>query len=83
MAASIFRKILKENGIRNVEITNLAIADLTGAEEIIITIQSLEDRVKAKNSTAKIITLTQFLDKKSYENLAKKIKKIQEKEGFL
>ncbi|WP_434342044.1 PTS transporter subunit EIIC [Mesomycoplasma hyopneumoniae] len=83
MAGSIFRKILKENGIRNVEITNLAIADLTGAEEIIITIQSLEDRVKAKNSTAKIITLTQFLDKKSYENLAKKIKKIQEKEGFL
>lgn len=83
MAASILGKILKENNILNVEISNLAIFDLTGKEEIIITIQSLKDRVRAKNQTAKIIVLTQFLDKKSYENIALEIKKTREKEGKL
>ncbi|ATP59499.1 PTS mannitol transporter subunit IICB [Mesomycoplasma dispar] len=83
MAASILRKILKENDILDIEISNLAIADLSGDEEIIITIQSLEDRVRSKNSTAKIIALNQFLDKKSYENIALEIKKTQEnKDSF-
>nr|WP_318054112.1 hypothetical protein [Mesomycoplasma ovipneumoniae] len=83
MAASILRKVLKDNNVVDIEVSNLAIADLTGEEELIITIQGLEDRVKSKNSKATIISLSQFLDRKSYENIATQLKNNQEnKENF-
>ncbi|WP_010321500.1 PTS mannitol transporter subunit IICB [Mesomycoplasma ovipneumoniae] len=78
MAASILRKVLKDNNIVDIEVYNLAIADLTGQEELIITIESLEDRVRSKNSRATIISLSQFLDKKAYENIAAQLKNNQE-----
>ncbi|CAT05336.1 PTS system mannitol-specific (MtlA)-like IIB domain protein [Mesomycoplasma conjunctivae] len=74
MAASIFKKMLKEAQFNSVEVTNSSISNLSGDEQVIITIESLQQRVYEKNPSAKIITLDQFLNKQAYEKIIAEMK---------
>lgn len=74
LGASILRKILQEEGLNNIKVTNSAISNLDGTEDIIITQATLSNLAKQKAPHAQHIALDNFMDKEFYRSIAQKLK---------
>ncbi|WP_391591512.1 PTS system, mannitol-specific transporter subunit IICB [[Mycoplasma] cavipharyngis] len=73
MGATIFRKLLKDNAVKKINVVNQSIANLTN-EKFVVTITALADRVRAKVPDAQVYTVDQFLNKNAYLEIIKIIK---------
>lgn len=75
IGASILRKMVKESGL-DVEVSNCAISNLDGSEDLVITQTTLTPLAKQKVPQALHMTIENFMDKEFYkgviENLPKK-----------
>lgn len=74
LGASMLRKILQEEGLNNIKVTNSAISNLEGTEDIIITQATLSELAKQKAPHAQHISLDNFMDKEFYRSIAQKLK---------
>ncbi|MGL4388024.1 MAG: PTS mannitol transporter subunit IICB [Brevinema sp.] len=74
LGASLLRKTLKETGI-DIEVSNVAISNLDGSEDMIITQKTLTDLAKEKNSTAVHMIIENFMDKEFYKEIAEHLYK--------
>ncbi len=78
MGAGILRKIFKENNL-NIKVINSAIDNLKNVDaDLIIVHKELSKRAKEENNANQMI-IENFLDKKQYEKLYKKIVKKEKK----
>lgn len=68
MGASILNKKIKEAGL-SISVTNLAIDNLTDDIDIVITQQSLLERVKGKLPGTTVFAINNFMDTKFYDSL--------------
>ena len=69
MGASFLRAKLKAAGLTDVKVTNAAIANLSGDEEIIITHSLLSDRVKTMAPEAIHFTVDNFMASPKYDEV--------------
>lgn len=76
MGAAILRKEIQKANLTNIEVTNKSISNLDGKEAVIVTIETLEARVREKNPDSKIIAIKQFLNKSAYQEIIEEIKKV-------
>ena len=68
MGAGLLRKKVDAANL-NIEVTNLAINNLPGDVDIVVTHQDLTDRARKHAAQAKHISLSNFLDNALYDNL--------------
>jgi PTS system mannitol-specific IIC component len=69
MGASVLRNKLKKAGVEGVTVVNKSIANLDGAEDLIITHQDLTDRARQKNSSATHISVDNFMSSPKYDEV--------------
>src|SRR5690606_39440121 len=69
MGASVLRNKLKKAGIEGVTITNAAIANLTGNEDLIITHQDLTERARGKSGDAVHVSVDNFMNSPKYDEV--------------
>jgi PTS system mannitol-specific IIC component len=77
MGASVLRNKFKKAGIEGVTVQNLAIANLTGNEDLIITQQELTDRAKQKNPSAQHVSVGNFMNAPQYDQVVDQLKSQQ------
>lgn len=75
MGAGIVRKMLKEEDIKNILVTNCAIKDLPPNSEVVICQNIFRDLVVSKFPDAYVYTVEQFLIKTDYTNFISDLKK--------
>ncbi len=76
MGASVLRnKIKKAGGIEGVDVTNKAIANLDGSEDLIITQQQLTDRARARNGEAMHVSVDNFMNSPRYDEVVELVRK--------
>jgi PTS system mannitol-specific IIC component len=76
MGAGMLRKLVEKEGL-NISVTNVAINDLPGDVDIVVTHKDLTDRAKKHAPNAHHISLTNFLDSKLYTTLVANLKEAQ------
>ncbi|GAB3057807.1 PTS mannitol transporter subunit IICB [Salinicoccus sesuvii] len=76
MGAGMLKNKFKKAGL-DIEVTNSAINQLKGDEDIIITQKVLTERAENKVPTAKHISVDNFLNSPKYEELTEELKKHQ------
>lgn len=69
MGASVLRNKIKKAGIEGVTVTNSAIANLTGNEDLIITHQDLTDRARGKSGDAVHVSVDNFMNSPKYDEV--------------
>lgn len=69
MGASFLRSKLKAAGLSDVKVTNVAIATLSGDEQLIITHAQLSDRVKSMAPEALHYTVDNFMATPKYDEV--------------
>ena len=69
MGASVLRNKLKKAGVEGVTVTNKAIANLDGNEDLIITHQDLTDRARQRNATAQHVSVNNFMASPKYDEV--------------
>ncbi|MGL4677196.1 MAG: PTS mannitol transporter subunit IICB [Brevinema sp.] len=74
LGASTLRKLIKEAGI-DIEVSNKAISNLDGSEDLIITQATLTPLAKDKAPSAIHLTISNFMDKEFYTNIIKNLSK--------
>ena len=72
MGASMLRKKVEAANL-NIEVTNLAINNLPGDVDIVVTHKDLTDRARNHAADAKHISLSNFLDNALYDNLVNEL----------
>lgn len=72
MGASMLRKKVQSAGL-NINVTNLAINNLTESAELVITHKDLTDRARQHAPNAQHISLSNFLDSEMYNQLVTKL----------
>ncbi|WP_375748568.1 PTS mannitol transporter subunit IICBA [Vibrio sp. HN007] len=80
MGASLLRKKVDAANL-DIDVTNLAINNLPGDVDIVVTHQDLTDRARQHAGQAKHISLSNFLDNALYDNLVAEL--LSAKEGEL
>ena len=78
MGASLLRKKVEAANL-DIEVTNLAINNLPGDVDIVVTHRDLTDRARTHAENAKHISLSNFLDNALYDNLVAEL--VDAKEG--
>jgi len=73
MGAGMLRKLVEKEGL-DISVTNVAINDLPGDVDIVVTHKDLTDRAKNHAPNAHHISLTNFLDSKLYSSLVANLK---------
>ncbi|HEV7956187.1 MAG: mannitol transporter subunit [Microbacteriaceae bacterium] len=73
MGASVLRSKLKKAGVEGVTVTNKAIANLDGNEDLIITHQDLTDRAKQKNPKASHVSVDNFMSSPKYDEVVTRV----------
>ena len=76
MGAGLLRKKVDAANL-NIEVTNLAINNLPGDVDIVVTHQDLTDRARKHAANAKHISLSNFLDNALYDNLVAELVEAQ------
>ncbi|MCG1009838.1 PTS mannitol transporter subunit IICB [Salinicoccus sp. ID82-1] len=76
MGAGMLKNKFKKAGL-DIEVTNSAINQLKGDEDIIITQKVLTERAESKVPTAKHISVDNFLNSPKYDELTEELKKQQ------
>lgn len=79
MGASLLRKKVEAANLK-IDVTNLAINNLPGDADIVVTHRDLTDRARKHAANAKHISLTNFLDNSLYDNLVADLVSAQEGE---
>lgn len=74
MGASVLRNKIKKAGIENVSVSNKAIANLSGDEDLIITQEELTDRAKQKNPNAQHVSVGNFMNAPQYDQVVDQLK---------
>lgn len=69
MGASVLRKKLEKAGVSDVTVTNKAIANLDGSEDLIITHKDLTDRAKKANAQAVHVSVDNFMNSPKYDEV--------------
>ena len=70
MGATVLRKKLKDAGVTGVTVTNKAIANLDGKEDLVITQRELTDRAKGKTPNAVHVSVDNFMNSPAYDEVA-------------
>ncbi len=73
MGASLLRKKLQEEGL-NIEVNNCAIDDLPKDTQVVVTQQSLAQRVHDRVPTAKVYKISNFMAMKEYVEIVEELK---------
>ncbi len=74
MGASVLRNKIKKAGVESVSVTNKAIANLDGSEDLVITQQQLTDRARAKTPEALHVSVDNFMNSPKYEEVVDLVK---------
>ena len=74
MGASVLRNKIKKAGIENVSVSNKAIANLSGDEDLIITQEELTPRAKQKNPNAQHVSVGNFMNAPQYDQVVDQLK---------
>ncbi|GEK79834.1 PTS mannitol transporter subunit IICB [Agrococcus baldri] len=69
MGASVLRSKIKKAGIEGVEVTNKAIANLDGSEDLIVTHKDLTDRARLQNGRATHVSVENFMNSPKYDDV--------------
>jgi len=69
MGASVLRKKLKDAGVTGVTVTNKAIANLDGSEDLVITQQELTNRAKGAAPNAVHVSVDNFMNSPAYDEV--------------
>ncbi len=69
MGASVLRNKVKKAGIQGVTVTNKAIANLDGTEDLVITQNQLTDRARAKVPGAIHVSVDNFMNSPRYDEV--------------
>ncbi|NYF11601.1 PTS system mannitol-specific IIC component [Leifsonia sp. AK011] len=73
MGASVLRKKLSKAGVEGVTVTNKAIANLDGTEDLIITHQDLTDRARQQNPWAVHVSVDNFMGSPKYDEVVEQL----------
>ncbi len=71
MGASVLRSKIKKAGIEGVEVSNVAIANLDGTEDLIVTHQDLTPRARQRNERATHVSVDNFMNSPKYDDVVK------------
>lgn len=74
MGASVLRKKIQNAGIEGVTVTNSAIANLDGSEDLLITHQDLTARARAKDPDAIHVSVDNFMNSPKYDEVVELLK---------
>lgn len=80
MGASVMRKKVKDAGITGVKVTNAAIANLDGSEDLIITQEELTPRARQRRPDAIHVSVGQFMNSPKYDEVVNLLKQRQDGE---
>lgn len=69
MGASVLRKKIEKAGVEGVTVTNKAIANLDGTEDLVITHKDLTDRAKKANAKAVHVSVDNFMNSPKYDEV--------------
>jgi len=69
MGASVLRNKIKKAGIDDVSVTNKAIANLDGSEDLVITQQQLTDRARGRTPNATHVSVDNFMNSPKYDEV--------------
>ncbi|MBX3093821.1 MAG: PTS mannitol transporter subunit IICB [Cryobacterium sp.] len=69
MGASVLRKKLEKAGVKGVTVTNKAIANLDGTEDLVITHKDLTDRAKKASANAVHVSVDNFMNSPKYDEV--------------
>jgi len=75
MGASVLRNKIKKAGVEGIEVTNRAIANLDGSEDLIVTQQQLTDRAKARNGDAIHVSVDNFMNAPQYDEVVELVRR--------
>jgi PTS system mannitol-specific IIC component len=68
MGASVLRNKIKKAGVDDVSVTNKAIANLDGSEDLVITQQQLTDRARGRTN-ALHVSVDNFMNSPKYDEV--------------
>lgn len=74
MGASVLRNKFKKAGVANVNVTNKAIANLDGSEDLIITQAQLTERARGQNSDAMHVSVDNFMNSPKYDEVVEMVR---------
>jgi mannitol PTS system EIICBA or EIICB component len=69
MGASVLRNKLKKAGIEGIDVKNVAIANLDGSEDLIVTHQDLTARARLRNDHATHVSVDNFMNSPKYDDV--------------
>lgn len=75
MGATLLRKKVNEAGLEDISVTNAAIKNLTGDEDLVITHKDLTENAKQKVPTAIHVSVDNFLSSPKYDEIVNELKK--------
>ena len=78
MGASVLRNKIKKAGIDGITVTNKAIANLDGSEDLIITQQQLTDRARGQNGEAMHVSVDNFMNSPKYDEVVELVRRQRE-----
>ncbi|WP_040165501.1 PTS mannitol transporter subunit IICB [Microbacterium gorillae] len=78
MGASVLRNKFKKAGVGGVTVTNKAIANLDGTEDLVITQNQLTQRATEKNPNAMHVSVDNFMNSPKYDEVVDLVRKQQE-----
>ena len=71
MGASVLRNKIKKAGIDGVEVSNIAIANLDGSEDLVITHQDLTARARQRTPDATHVSVENFMNSPRYDEVVR------------
>ena len=69
MGASVLRNKIKKAGFDDISVTNKAIANLDGTEDLVITQQQLTDRARGRTPDALHVSVDNFMNSPKYDEV--------------
>jgi len=69
MGASVLRNKIKKAGFDDISVTNKAIANLDGSEDLVITQQQLTDRARGRTPEAMHVSVDNFMNSPKYDEV--------------
>ena len=81
MGASILKKKVKEAGLEDIEVRNVAIPQIPADADVVITHEDLTERARQKNNTAYHVSVKNFMQAPEYDQLVADIKDARENNG--
>ncbi|MCU1535460.1 MAG: mannitol transporter subunit, partial [Glaciihabitans sp.] len=73
MGATVLRNKIKKAGVADVTVTNAAIANLTGNEDLVITQNELTERARQKAPNAQHVSVDNFMNSPAYDQVVDQV----------